>query len=178
MIYFIADTHFGHENVIRLCGRPFSCAAEIDEALIENWNRRVRGRDTVCIVGDMFLHSDNAEQILKRLRRRKRLIAGNHDGSWMESLDTAKYFESVDLFLETNDGKRAITLYHYPLLSWKHSTRGYMIHGHIYNDRRAAFWPLIAARERVLNAGVDINDFMPVTFEGLVENNKRFKEEI
>ena len=34
MIYFTADTHFGHENVIRFCGRPFSCAAEMDEALI------------------------------------------------------------------------------------------------------------------------------------------------
>ena len=67
MIYFIADTHFGHENVIRFCSRPFSCAAEMDEALIENWNRRVRGHDTVYIVGDMFLHSVIAEQILKRL---------------------------------------------------------------------------------------------------------------
>ncbi len=52
-----------------------------------------------------------------------------------------------------------------------------MIHGHIHNDRRADFWPLIAARERVLNAGVDINGFMPVTFEELVENNARFKGE-
>lgn len=57
MIYFIADTHFGHENVIRFCSRPFSCAAEMDEALIKNWNRRVCGHDTVYIVGDMFLHS-------------------------------------------------------------------------------------------------------------------------
>lgn len=177
MIYFTADTHFGHENVIRFCDRPFSCAAEMDEVLIKNWNGRVRSHDTVYIVGDMFLHSVNAEQILKRLKGRKRLITGNHDGSWMAALDTAKYFESVDLFLETTDGKRAITLCHYPLLSWKHSARSYMIHGHIHNDRRADFWPLIAGRERVLNAGVDINGFMPVTFEELVENNARFKGE-
>ena len=49
MIYFTADTHFGHENVIRFCGRPFSCAAEMDEALIANWNSRVKGNDTVYI---------------------------------------------------------------------------------------------------------------------------------
>ena len=47
MIYFTADTHFGHENVIRFCGRPYTTAAEMDEALIENWNSRVKGNDTV-----------------------------------------------------------------------------------------------------------------------------------
>lgn len=39
------------------------------------------------------------------------------------------------------------------------------------------FWPLIAARENVLNAGVDLNGFQPVLFEELFENNMRFKEE-
>ena len=30
MIFFTADTHFGHNNVIRFCDRPFSSAAEMD----------------------------------------------------------------------------------------------------------------------------------------------------
>lgn len=51
--------------------------------------------------------------------------------------------------------------------------RSYMIHGHIHNDTSADFYPLIAARENVLNAGVDINGFRPVTFEELLENNRR-----
>ena len=50
MIYFTADTHFGHENVIRFCGRPYATAAEMDEALMENWNSRVKGNDTVLIL--------------------------------------------------------------------------------------------------------------------------------
>ena len=50
MIYFTADTHFGHENVIRFCSRPYATAAEMDEALIENWNSRVKGNDTVLIL--------------------------------------------------------------------------------------------------------------------------------
>lgn len=72
--------------------------------------------------------------------------------------------------------KRSLTLCHYPMLSWKHAKRSYMIHGHIHNDTRADFWPLIAARENVLNAGVDINSFKPVTFDELLENNRHFKE--
>lgn len=50
MIYFTADTHFGHESVIRFCSRPYATAAEMDEALIENWNSRVKGNDTVLIL--------------------------------------------------------------------------------------------------------------------------------
>ena len=38
------------------------------------------------------------------------------------------------------------------------------------------YWPLLMARDRVLNAGCDINNFEPVTFQELVENNARFKE--
>lgn len=34
---------------------------------------------------------------------------------------------------------------------------------------------MLAARENVLNAGVDINGFIPVTFDELVENNQNFK---
>ena len=37
------------------------------------------------------------------------------------------------------------------------------------------FWPLLRSRDRVLNAGVDINGFQPVTFEELLENNRSWK---
>lgn len=64
---------------------------------------------------------------------------------------------------------------HYPMLSWKHCQRSYMIQGHIHNDTEMDFWPLLATRSNVLNAGVDINFFQPVTFEELVANNEWFK---
>ena len=40
----------------------------------------------------------------------------------------------------------------------------------------ADYWPLIAERDQMLNAGVDINGFSPVTLEELIENNRRFKD--
>jgi len=55
MIYFTADQHFGHANIIKLCSRPFSDVHEMDEALIENWNRRVTNGDTIYIIGDLLL---------------------------------------------------------------------------------------------------------------------------
>ena len=37
MIYYIADMHFGHTNVLRFDNRPFSDTAQMDDTLIQNW---------------------------------------------------------------------------------------------------------------------------------------------
>lgn len=176
MIYFTADTHFGHANVVKMCQRPFPDVEAMNEAMIAAWNDRVHGNDTVYIVGDMFFRCEDPESILKRLKGKKRLIVGNHDGSWMGKVELARYFISVDLYLEISDGAHALTLCHYPLLTWKHAKKSYMVHGHIHANTDADFWPLLRIRDNVLNAGVDVNGYMPVTFGELLENNRRFKE--
>lgn len=175
MIYFISDTHFGHENVLCMCDRPFDNIDDMNEELIRRWNAKVTGNDIVYIIGDMFYRCSNPEDILRRLKGKKHLVIGNHDGSWMSKINLNQYFECVEKFVEVSDGKRGLTLCHYPLLTWKHAKKNYMIHGHIHSDTSSDYWPLIKVRDRVLNAGVDINNFEPVTFEELVENNERFK---
>ena len=177
MYYYVADPHFGHENILKLCQRPFGSIEDMNQALIAAWNERITGNDTVFILGDLFYRCADPEPILQQLKGRKRLIIGNHDSSWMDKVDLSKYFVSVDPFLEITDGVRGITLCHYPLLTWKHKLRTFMVHGHIHNDTTSDFFPLLAIRERVLNAGVDINGFRPVTFEELVTNNRIFKEQ-
>ena len=175
MIYFISDTHFGHANIVKMCERPYPDVEAMNEALITAWNERVHGDDTVYIIGDMFFRCSDPESILKRLKGKKWLIVGNHDGSWMDKVDLNHYFVSVDNYLETTDGVHGMTICHYPLLAWKNAGRTYMVHGHIHADINSDYWPLIQRRERVLNAGVDVNDYRPVTFEEMVENNRKFK---
>ena len=177
MYYFISDPHFGHENILKMCRRPFENVKEMNEAMIDAWNQRVTGNDTVFILGDLFYRCPDPEPILQRLKGKKRLIIGNHDSSWTDKVDLSRYFVSVDPFLEITDGVRAITLCHYPLLTWKHKLRTYMVHGHIHNDTTSDFFPLLVARERVLNAGVEVNGYRPVTFEELQKNNQAFKQQ-
>lgn len=176
MIYYIADTHFGHENIIEMCNRPFSGVGEMNCVMVDRWNKKVKGNDTVYVIGDMFFRCSDPESILKQLKGKKRLLIGNHDGSWMTKLDASEFFVSIDTMLETSVDNYGVTMCHYPLLTWRHKLKTYMIHGHIHNDTSSDFWPLIRDRERVLNAGVDINGFEPVTLEELIENNRLFKD--
>ncbi len=52
MIYFTADTHFGHERTRVLHKRPFDNVEEMNRVLIENWNATISKNDTVYHLGD------------------------------------------------------------------------------------------------------------------------------
>lgn len=46
MEFFTSDLHLGHENILAI--RPmFRTVAEMNEALIANWNKKVHKNDTV-----------------------------------------------------------------------------------------------------------------------------------
>ena len=48
--FMIADTHFGTDSIRRYEIRPFESVQEMDEALIQNWNRVVSEGDTVYVL--------------------------------------------------------------------------------------------------------------------------------
>ena len=79
--YIIADTHFGHENIIKYENRPFSNAREMDQFLIESWNQIVKDDDIVYVLGDFTLsrNKDVIRDLLVTLKGRKILVMGNHD---------------------------------------------------------------------------------------------------
>ena len=179
MIFFTADLHLGHANIIRHCDRPFSSVTEMDEHLIAAWNSRVRPNDSVYILGDLIFRSTALpDSYLSRLHGKKHLILGNHDKDWIKKADIPQYFASVERFAEISDSHNKITLCHYPLMSWNHIAKGsYMIHGHIHNTRNTMYFPLMREMPNLLNAGVDINEYHPVRFDELVKNNEAFKSE-
>ena len=177
MVFFTSDLHLGHRNIIRLCNRPFGSIEEMDEIFIENWNRKVTSNnDTVFVLGDlMFRNEKPPEEYLRQLKGKKHLIIGNHDRSWIKKCDLSLWFESVNNLLYTTDGKHQLTLCHYPMMSWPHMMRYYMAHGHIHGNTDADYWPLIRNNPLMLNAGVDINNFEPVTFDEMAANNEAHK---
>ena len=178
MTYFTADLHLGHNNIIASCGRPFSDVDEMNNAIIGNWNSRVTDRDDVWVLGDVAYRSaEHVGTFLGRMKGRKHLVLGNHDRSWMKTLDASEYFVSIEQMSFLSLEGRNIILCHYPMMEWDGSHHGsYLVYGHIHGNYGQSFWPLISSNDHMLNAGVDINGFYPVTFPELVENNRRFKE--
>lgn len=79
-IFFIADLHFGHKNIIDYESRPFKSVQEMDEILIKNWNNTVSKKDKVFILGDFaFANKERMRQYVQQLNGLKTLILGNHD---------------------------------------------------------------------------------------------------
>lgn len=170
MIYYISDLHIGHENIIRLCNRPFTSVIDMNQQLIVNWNRKVKSNDDVYILGDMFFKYQDINYVkdtLKKLNGKKHLIKGNHD-TFLKQINWENYFESLDLYKEINDNNRMVCLFHYPIEEWNGYYRNsYMIYGHVHENMVN-----IKKHERKFNAGVDVNDFEPKTLDELIEINK------
>lgn len=169
MIYYTADLHFGYAPVMEQAMRPFRSLEEMDETLISNWNSVVGDDDTVYVLGDIGGHcTPFPSRQLERLRGHKHLIRGNHDSCLPDQKPFLEHFETVTDFLEIDDGENHIALCHYPLV---YMQLGYMIHGHIHNTKMHLH-DILAQLPRVLNAGVDINAFFPVTLDQLIGNNR------
>lgn len=77
-IFFIADTHFSDERIIKYENRPFKCADEMNDVLIQNWNKVVNDSDDVYVLGD-FGFIDRFPPIGSFLNGTIYLIKGNHD---------------------------------------------------------------------------------------------------
>ena len=54
MIFFTADNHFCHANIIRNCDRPFCDVNAMNRIMIEKWNSRVTDSDDIYILGDFM----------------------------------------------------------------------------------------------------------------------------
>lgn len=88
--FVIADTHFGHSNIIKYCDRPFVTTEEMNSKLIERWNSVVGKDDIVYHLGDFALgNMTKVSEYRKQLKGKIFLIQGNHDGYTMK-----RYYEA------------------------------------------------------------------------------------
>ena len=79
-VFFTSDLHFGHTNILRFCGRPYTDVKEMNQALIDNWNKAVPEDGIVFVLGDIgFCSVQVLKNIFNKMNGTKYLILGNHD---------------------------------------------------------------------------------------------------
>jgi len=184
VIFFTADQHFGHANIIEYCTRPFATVEDMDAEMVRRWNEKVGPSDKVYHLGDFTLGSD-ARKYFKLLNGRVVItgVAGHHDHRWIDivlpkvdregttdMLSASGWrvrIASPMVVLQTRVYKmgeypQIIVLCHYPFARWDRCHYGsWHLHGHCHGRYRAD--------GLICDVGVDNNDFYPVSLQEVAE---------
>jgi len=171
-IFVISDTHFFHRNILTFKNkndeliRPgFSSVEEMNEKIIDNWNKTVNDEDVIYHLGDFTFGSNNRiKDVAPRLKGRKRLLLGNHD---YQPKDYQPYFDKIFSFIQFGRDmfKRPVVLCHFPLhtsaFDYRVGNEGLNIHGHLHKN-------LTGLSEHV-NVCVEHTNYSPVSIEDIVD---------
>ena len=165
-IFFTSDLHFGHENIIRFCSRPYNSVEEMDDTLVDNWNAVVPEDGIVFLLGDVSFHkpkSNVTQQLLWALNGEIHLIRGNHDEKRLTNGIAERFKEILDYkeIRAAKDGyHQRMVLSHYPLYSWNKMQYGsWMLHGHSHGTCKSV--------GKMFDVGVDTeySRYSPLTFQ-------------
>lgn len=177
-VYFTADLHFGHRNVITYCSRPWNSVEEMNEGLVARWNATVRPEDTVYVLGDFSMNAGDMELYTPRLNGTKVLVVGNHDMCFQlkqQQVDryiAAGWTEVIHAAMCCMIGPHAVNCSHFPY-QYDHpdqperftdkrlpDTGMPLLHGHVHGHwltRRSDKGTLM------INVGVDVWNYCPVS---------------
>lgn len=185
-VWFTADLHLGHANIIKYCQRPFLTSEELeavradprgelrlsaetvrrhDDELIDTINTRVAENDLLWVLGD-FCRGGLTEALDYRGRVRCRnvyLVWGNHDH---HSIRPA-FGHAIEQGMIEVEGQE-IWLNHYPMRSWNKSFHGsWHVYGHVHG--RLAVEDAANPGTLVKDVGVDACGYRPWSFGELRE---------
>lgn len=166
--FFVSDTHFGHDNIIKFVGengsriRPFDSVEEMDELLVKNWNEIVRPQDRIYHLGDVVMNHKHMP-IMSRLNGKKVLIKGNHD---IFKLDVyTPYFEDIRAYKVLP--KHGIICSHIPVHESQLEHRfKWNVHGHTHEK-------FVKGRDgmidlRYINVCVETTHWRPLSLEHIM----------
>jgi calcineurin-like phosphoesterase family protein len=164
MIYFTADQHYYHENIMKYSHRPFYTINDMNMTITKNWNNTIKPNDEVYILGDFaFTTTENTNELLKNLNGRKYLIKGNHDRFLSDNKFDRTQFIWVKDYYILKYREQKIVLFHYPIYEWDCAFHGSIhLYGHVHNNEQMD-------RKNAFNVGVDVNNFTPISIEDIIK---------
>ena len=154
--WIIADTHFGHANIIRYCNRPFNH----DRKMLSAWKRLIKKNDQVLHLGDLCIwygmHRNHWLKQSYKLKGDKYIIWGNHD-------EDQKLSKSV---FESKTGFKVISPFRQGDVYFSHDPNTedeglwqVNIHGHVHNHKPFGLWSM--AVRQYFNASIEGMNYRP-----------------
>ena len=175
-IWFTSDLHLCHDKAFLWSPRGFKDQFEMNEAIVENWNKVVKKDDLVYDLGDLALTDLAAAlPIIKKLNGTHHWILGNHDTK-----------KKVDVIMEEcpmvweegyayvlKEGKYSFYLSHYPTLTAnfddkKFSRHVINLHGHTHQQTN---W-LQDDNPFMYHVGMDSHNRTPVHIDEVITDIK------
>ncbi len=173
-VFFISDTHFGHQNIIRHANRPFKNVGEMDDVLIHNWNKTVGESDTVYHLGDVTLgNRDSFEHYASQLNGDIRILTNpsHHDKNWLRNNKPGDIIMAGDkeimllpaIYMVRYNETR-IVICHFPLYEWEGMYRGYYhLFGHLHGSDQDA-----ERKYKSMEVSVERIDYMPIRIDNAI----------
>ena len=168
MIYFTSDCHLFHNRILEYEAesRPFSSIEEMNETIINNWNKVVKPEDEIYVLGDFIMGAaNNVEATLKKLNGKITLVRGNHD-------TPTKLREYARLGIEVKDiayipyKGRFFVCCHFPIASpefinmvRKDNSEVVILYGHIHHNAPEGYV------DGTYHVGADTNNLTPISIE-------------
>ena len=179
-IWITSDSHFNHNKEFVYKERGFSSVEEMNETIIERWNKHINPNDIVYHLGDLMLgENEYGKSCVERLNGTIRLIRGNHDTDrrWNEVYPTIPNVELVGWADVIHYRKYHFYLSHFPTNtanleaeSLHQCTLNIAGHTHSKNEFREDV-PMY------FNAAADANNNTPVLLDDVIEKMKEKAKE-
>lgn len=178
-VFFTSDSHFTHFNVAKLCNRPYSSRSEMNQCLIDNWNKVVPEDGIVIHCGDFMLsHKIGFKEYSKYINKLNGTIyltRGNHD-----RIDLGNYDNKliVNDCMHIQVEKTLIYAQHYPCLAFNGDIQ---VFGHIHTLSDGLVHGLDSdvipkLKYNQYDVGVDQNNYTPINYNELINiiNERQF----
>lgn len=170
-IWFISDTHFGHNNIIKFSNRPYLDIDTMNEMLIKSFNDHVSPNDISIWVGDVsFKGVEESKRIIRRMNGYKILVVGNHDFERKKGIKPLAMDEVHIVYnLQMSESKVAFT--HYPM---DNLPEGWVdVHGHVHIGGHHA--DEVESTTHI-NVNCEFWDYKPIPLEVIYDKVVAFEE--
>lgn len=178
-VFFSSDTHFCHNQPFLYEPRGFQSVEEMNEAIIERWNKVVKPDDVVYHLGDIMLNDDiKGIEYFRRLNGQIFLIFGNHDSNKRKDLIAAEcpYKMMGGWYaIPIKYSKFNLYLSHYPTLTANYDDRHlnqHVINLHGHTHQQTNF--LNPSNPFMYHVGLDSHNCMPIHIDDII---KEIREE-